>query len=69
MYDYGWGIEGVGQAGNKGLGYRITNSQICMDARAEVYEVVVFYELISAKYTPRGIFAKLLFNALQVSGT
>jgi hypothetical protein len=30
---------------------------------------LLFYELISAKYTPRGIFAKLFFNALQVSGT
>jgi hypothetical protein len=32
-----------------GLKYRIMNTQVMHDARAEVYEVVVLYELISAK--------------------
>jgi hypothetical protein len=36
--------------------------RFCMDARAQVYEVVVFYELISASILPGGIFAKLFLT-------
>jgi len=68
MYDYGWGIQGVGKAGNKGMGCRKTNSQICMDARAKVYDGVLLYEQC-LQILPEVSSPNPSFSALQVRGT